>query len=653
MDELLDQFRLEAPELVQQAADDLLALERGIGGGERLAGAFRAVHTLKGSVALFDMAALGEALHAGEDRLGEVRAGRERLEAATLDPLLELLGAMDGWFASLGPDGALPPGAADACRRLARRLRREDAEAAEPRPEPLEDGAAGEPPAWAARLMAGQAGVLDGGGARTLVRYAPDADAFYRGEDPLAAIGRLPGLLALDMAPAEPWPAAQAYDPFRCALVLSAVAAAPAEAVRAALRLAGGQVQVWEPRAAAPAVAPEPPQEPSPGLSPEPGGEAAARRLRVEPARVDALMGTAEELVAAVASLSQVRVEGEAGRELAAATQSLQRLSAELHAAVVRVRLAPLSRTFERLPRLVRELSARLGKPARLETEGGELEADRTVVDGLYEPLLHLIRNALDHGAEDAAGRSAAGKPATAVIRLQARAVAGELRLELSDDGRGIDQEALRRSAVARGLIPPDAPDDGRALELLFLPGFSTAAAVSDVSGRGVGLDSVRRTLEALGGRVSLASEPGLGAQAHLSLPVAAVLSRLLLLEVGGETYGAPLGAVMETLRLPAARVTTVAGEAAAVWRERTLPLVWLRERLGLPSAHAPEHLRVLVVEAGGERVGLVVDAFAGRLEAVVRPLTGALAGLPGMAGATSGPRGAVLFVLDLAAVAR
>ena len=644
MDELLAQFRLEAPELVQQASDDLLALERGAG-GDRLAGAFRAVHTLKGSVALFDMAALGEALHAGEDRLGAVRAGRERLEPATLDPLLELLGAMDGWFASLGPDGALPPGAADACRRLARRLRREDVETATPEPAGSE---AAERPAWAARLMTEQAGALDGGGPRTLVRYAPDPQAYFRGEDPLAVIARLPGLLALDIAAAQPWPAAEAYDPFRCALVLSAIVGGAADEVRAALRLAGGQAQVWELRDMS-VAAPEAPPEPSS----DPGGEAAGRRLRVEPARVDALLETADELVAAVAGLSRLKVAGEAGRELAAATQGLQRLSGELHAAVVRVRLAPLSRTFERLPRLVRELSARLGKPARLELEGGELEADRTVVDGLYEPLLHLIRNALDHGVEDAAGRIAAGKPATALIGLQARAAAGELRLALSDDGRGIDPQAVRRSAVARGLVAPDAPDDGRALELLFLPGFSTAAAVSDVSGRGVGLDSVRRTLEALGGRVTLSSEPGRGSQAHLSLPVAAVLSRLLLLEVGGETYGAPLSAMLETARIPAERVMAVAGQPAVVWRERTLPLVWLRERLGLPVADAPEHLRLLVVEAEGERVGLVVDGFAGRLEAVVRPLTGVLAGLPGMLGATSGPDGAVLFVLDLAGVAR
>jgi two-component system, chemotaxis family, sensor kinase CheA len=636
MDELLAQFLVEAPELVQQAGEGLLALEDGSGGRPQLDGAFRAIHTLKGSVALFDMAPLGAALHAAEDWLQAVRAGAEAAGGPRLKATLELVGRLDGWFARLAPEGGLPPDAAPLCLALAAALRAGGAGEAPSQTVAATD--TGALPGWAEAFLLrhGREGV------RALLRYRPDPDAFYRGEDPLARLAALQGLVELEIAPVAPWPEPALYDPYRCALVFTATSTAEPEQVRAALRLAGGEVEVCAP----------PLPDPTAGDAPLPDG--AGRRLRVDPARVDALLGVADDLVAAVAALHGVEADGATGRAFGAVRARLEGLAAELHGAVMQVRLAPLVRTFERLPRMVRDIAQQLGKPVRLELEGDGLEADRAVVDGLYEPLLHLLRNALDHGIEPAEVRAAAGKPAEATVRVSAQITAERLELIVEDDGRGLDPVRIRQTALLRGLSVPDGDDPAAVLDLLFAPGFSTAEAVSDLSGRGVGLDSVRRSVEALGGRVTLSSDPGRGARAHLSLPLGAVLTRLLLVEVGTELYGVPLARVEEAIRLPLAELQEVGRGSATLWRGRILPVAYLCDGLGLKGQADGTELRALVVrDLAGERVGLAVDRLAGRLEGVVRPLAGVLAGLPGVLGSTLGADGAPLFVLDPAAFVR
>ena len=651
MDELLAQFRVEAPELAQQAEADLLALERDGGDRAALDGAFRAIHTLKGAVALFDMAPLGEALHAAEDWLGELRAGRLALHAADLDAVLALLGDSEDWLAHVRPDGSLPPEALQSCLRMAERLGRAGGEAAGGEP-PVDAGVFGDrppTPPWALALLAAHADDGAKDAPRVAVRYTPDADAYFRGDDPLALMARTPGLIALEIAPREPFGDPALYDPFRCNLRLTALAHATPDEVRGVFRLAGAQVEVAAIRNSAGPESVEPLAERS--------RDGAARRLRVEPERVDALMELADALTAASSALGALPAEGPHGPGLAAHRQQIARLVAELHAAVTRVRLAPLSRTFERLPRLVRELSARLGKPVRLEVEGEALEADRVVVDALFEPLLHLLRNALDHGLEAPADRRAAGKPAEGRVRLRARQQGHELHLEVQDDGRGVDVEAVRRAAAAKGLHDPaalTAMDDADVLGLLFAAGMSTTRTVSEVSGRGVGMDAVKQGVEGLGGSVSLASAVGRGTTVALRLPVSAVLTRLITVRVGPELYGAPMSALVETARLTRDRVEAVGSGSATVWRGRTLPIVHLHDLVGVARGEAGDELRLLIVDSGGgDHIGLVVEAFAGRVEGVLRPLSGLLAGLPGVLGTTLTPDGAVLFVLDLAALVR
>ncbi len=636
MDELLDQFRVEAPDLLQTTVEAVLALERDGTDAAAMDAAFRAIHTLKGSVALFDMVPLGEALHAAEDRLGDARAGRAALAAGVPDLLLSLADRTEAWLAGLGPDGAPPDGAAEACRTLAARLRAPGSPGGSVEQDAVADGGGSEsgPPAWATAFLPARQGLLEGGGPRLLVRYTPDAEAFFRGDDPLALIARLPDLLALDLQPREPWPAPEFYDPFRCNLVLTAMAKTTREAAHAVLRLAGAQVEMTDARTL----------RETPDLAESAGaaGDPAARRLRIDPARVDALLAVVEEIAVAASALTDLRHDGGAGLD-GGRRSDIDRLAGELHAGVLQLRLAPLSRTFERLPRLVRELGARLGKPVRLEIAGEGLEADRTVVDALFEPLLHLVRNALDHGIEDAGRRAAAGKPAEGHVSVRARQEGSELRLEVADDGGGVDLEAVRRAAAAQGRAVA-ASDGEDVFAPLFTAGVSTAARVSDVSGRGVGMDAVKQAVEALGGRIALASSPGQGTTATLWLPVSAALTRLLEVRVGEEGYGVPL-ALLEGVALAAAADTS-----AIVWRGRSAPVRRLHDLLGLAPPAPSAQLRLLVVQAaGGEPAAIAVDAFAGQSQAVLRPLIGLLAGTPGMLGWTQTADGGALFALDLA----
>jgi two-component system chemotaxis sensor kinase CheA len=299
----------------------------------------------------------------------------------------------------------------------------------------------------------------------------------------------------------------------------------------------------------------------------------------------------------------------------------------------------------------VRETAARLGKATDLVIEGDSVEADREIVEDLFEPLLHLLRNALDHGIETEAERLAAGKPARATVTLRARQRGEQVEVELVDDGRGIVPGRIAQAAVSKGLLTAaDAAglSEMAALQLLFLPGFSTAESVSDLSGRGVGLDAVKTAVQRLGGRVDLSSVPGTGTVFRLSLPVSFSMSRLMVVTVGGERYGIPIEAIIETIKLNADAVQPVRSGQAFVLRDRTIPLLHLGRLLQMPPTVAAGDLRVLVVQAGDERIGIAVDTIAERTETLMRPLSGLLRGVPGIAGTTLLGDGKVLLVLDL-----
>ena len=639
-EELLQAFLVECRELVQQASDDLLALEAAPADAARLDGAFRAFHTLKGSAAMFDLGPMRSVLHAGEDLLEAIRRGQAAVEPARLAALVEAVSQTERWLDAIEAAGALPDDAEGRARSLEARLG-EAGPAASPPPSPaLTRGAE-----WASAMAAR----FDQPGPLVAVRYRPDAEAYFRGEDPLGLIERLPGLVAMAVAPREPFGPLADYDPFRCNLLLEALSTASEDEVRTALRLAGDQAEIAQTPGAQAGAASA--QRPAP-----------SRSLRVDVERIDALAAAADELVIAknaVARLAAQALQGQAAAEalarpLADAQAHLDRLVGRMHAAVMRVRLAPLAPLFGRFPRAVRDLAAQLGKSVDLVLEGEQVEVDKALVDGLYEPLLHVLRNAVDHGVEPPEARRAAGKQARATIRLTARAAPGDqVEIEVADDGRGLDLARIRTAALVRGIASEEtlsALSDAETAELVFTPGFSTAQALSDVSGRGVGMDAVRAATARLGGRVGIESRPGQGATVRLLLPLSVVLAKVMVVVAGGERFGLLLDHVVETVRVRRDQISAVRAGEAFVLRETVLPLAHLSSLLGLAPAQArDEALRVVVVQAGAERIGVAVDAFADRVEAPLRPLAGVLAGLRGVAGAVLLADGEVLMVLDLA----
>jgi two-component system chemotaxis sensor kinase CheA len=321
---------------------------------------------------------------------------------------------------------------------------------------------------------------------------------------------------------------------------------------------------------------------------------------------------------------------------------------------VIGMRVLPLRSVFQRFPRVVREMSGNLGKPAELMLEGEDTEADKTIVEMLFEPLLHIVRNAIDHGVEDSDRRREADKPAIATILLRASRDGDQVLIEVTDDGGGIDVERVRRVAQDRGIAGEadlKAMSDPDIINLIFTPGFSTAAQVTEISGRGVGMDAVRTAVERVGGRVSISSRFNVGTTVSFSLPFSVMMTQVMTVEAGGQVFGIPLDAVVETVSLPNAAFSGVGDARVIVHRNRTIPIVHLESILHA----APEKNRrtqgdvtVIIASVAGQLVGLHVDRPGERMEIILKPLDGLLSGTPGIAGTTVLGDGRVLLVLDI-----
>jgi two-component system chemotaxis sensor kinase CheA len=641
-EDLLELFVTEATELLDRAAQDLLALQAAPEDHGAMESLFRAVHTLKGSAGLIGFPAMSDLFHGAEDRLGEARAADAGPAAALLDALSAALDLADGWVQAIERDRRLPEDAAREAAGVAARLK---AEADRTGPAAPTEAAAAAPD-WAAVLSAERLPAE----AAVAIRYTPRPDSYFDGVDPAAVLAAAPALVRVAVAPREPFGPLGDYDPYACNLVLTALSTAPIADLRAAFRFVADEVELVELAAGA---------EPAPAVAQT--GAGVTRTLRVESARIDALSAAAEELVVAKNALAHLTAQaaGLADPALARAFAEFQidldRRVSRLHDNVTRLRLAPLAPLFRRFPRLARETAAELGKEAALALFGEEVEVDKAVVDALFEPLLHLVRNAVGHGLERPDERLAAGKPARGLLRLSARASGEQVIVELADDGRGIDPGRIRAAALARGALDPEVlaslPDE-QVIELIFAPGFSTARAVSELSGRGVGLDAVRAAVTALGGRIDVRSRVGEGASFLISLPLRVRLARVMMVEAAGEAFGVPLEGVIETVRVTRGQLTPVRAGRALVWRDRAVPVLELAELLRLPASTAPrEELRLLIVQAGDEPHAIAVDAFGERIEAPLRPMTRLLAGVPGLVGSTLLGDGRVLMVLDLEAL--
>ena len=626
MNELIEQFLIEGRDLIDQATGDLLALERRPADPAHLDSLFRAIHTLKGSAGIVDFDAMARLLHDVESVLAAARVGETTVDPSLIADCLTVLDRLAQWFDAMEPTGEPPAGADAAADALAARFA--DGRRGGPPPDATGEAVAGRQ--VGADLTDVHRQLLE---AQMRLLVVPAADG---------RIGRVAAASAVARRIFRQSGLDDVADEIEAALADDTAAAAAA-------RVAGLIEAAMK--------GPERSDPDSAGREEPAAPDATARSIRVDAQRIDALVRLAGEIAAVKTAIGHLARESR--REGAEAlweplrdqASRLDRLTGELQRSVLAVRLMAMRHVFQRFPRLVRELGASLGKAVRLTTAGDETEADKGVVEGLFEPLLHVLRNAIDHGVESPESRIAAGKVVPATIDLRASRVGDRVVVEVRDDGRGLDLARIGEVAVERGLVSCESLaklSEGEVAELLFAPGFSTARAVTAVSGRGVGLDAVRAAVARMGGRVQIETEAGQGTTIRFVLPFTAMMTRLMTVEAGGQAYGLPLDTVEGTIRVGRDQIAALGAARVVHWRGRSVPITGLRAALGAArAATEPEEASIVMIDLDGEVVGLEVDGLGESLDILLAPLPDLLAGARGVAGATLLGDGRVLIILD------
>jgi two-component system, chemotaxis family, sensor kinase CheA len=606
---------------------------------------FRIAHSLKGMSAMMGFAGMAALTHEMENVFELLRQRRGGLSREAVDVLLECLDALSAAIDAIDADGTeqIEPG--PLVERLQGLVRERTPEQVEAR-----EASSATPPA-----------VLEHAAANRVVQVTAllDDDAQMPGVRAymvLAALGEMGDMLACS-------PDVEAVDGFAGTQIdawiatdrpeseLASVAAAvPDVADAQAFVVAADEGPVDDEQVAEQAIRDA--TAPDSSSPKRPAAGKGSQTVRVDAERLDQLMHFMGELVtqrtAVEALVAHADVPG-----LSQAMQNLTRTSQALQQMVMQVRMIPVDAVFMRFPRLVRDLSTKLGKQVELKLVGKETELDRTVIDALGDPLVHLVRNALDHGLEPAAERVAAGKPQAGTLSIAARHAGGNVVIEVADDGRGIDPRRVARKAAERGLIADDAVDGvdaARAAELLFHPGFSTAERTSDISGRGVGMDAVRSSVRGLGGEVLLLSEQGKGTTAQIRLPLTLAIMSALLVEAEARPFAVPLDRIERTVRLADHAVRSVAGRRMLVLRDGVLPIVDAAERYGGAPAAAADH--AVVVRGTGGRLALTVTRLVGQRELVTRALPPQVSGGAGLSGAAVLSDGQIALIVDCDALA-
>ena len=388
---------------------------------------------------------------------------------------------------------------------------------------------------------------------------------------------------------------------------------------------------------------------------------AGPKSLKVDQVKIDRLMNLIGEIVVAKNALPYLAGRAETvfkvrelSREIKAQYAVINRIAEEMQDAIMQVRMMPVSFVFQRFPRLVRDISRKLGKEVNLVLEGEETEADKNIIESLGDPLIHIVRNSLDHGFELPEVRKAAGKPAAGTLTIRATQESDRAVIEIIDDGKGIDPAVVKRKAYDKGIIDEatlERMSDQDAVNLVFAAGFSTAEVISDLSGRGVGMDVVRTAVEKVNGSIALESEKGKGTRIRLSLPLSMAVTNVMIIESDGQIFGMPMDCVVETVRVPRADIRMFKTAMTTVLRGRIVPLKSLNGLLGIstpPLANEQDELAVLVVRLGDESVGLLVDEFRETVDIILKPMLGVLAGLTAYSGSALMGDGSVLMVLNV-----
>lgn len=380
-----------------------------------------------------------------------------------------------------------------------------------------------------------------------------------------------------------------------------------------------------------------------------------SQSVRVDIEKLDSLMNLVGELVTNKVRLEQIGMTHRL-TELTETLEQMDRVTTDLQSVVMKVRMVPVSQVFNRFPRMVRDLAKELNKDINLTIEGEDTELDRTVIDEIGDPLMHLLRNSLDHGVEHPDDREAKGKPRTGEVGLIARHEGNNVVIMVTDDGAGINAEKIRNKAVEKGMITreeADALPDADAVRLIFLPGFSTAEVITDVSGRGVGMDVVRSKIESLGGHVDVETQIDKGSVFKIKLPLTLAIIQAMLVKVQDEMYAIPLGSIDSTINITPDDIKTVQNKEVIVLRGQIIPIARLNEVLSVPKGQSPEEddIFVVVVHVGDHKIGIVVDNLIGQQEIVIKTLGKLLSGLKMLAGATVLGDGHVAMILDVSAL--
>ena len=705
-------FRTEAQDLLERIEQGLLDLEKDPGNGELVASVFRALHTLKGSGAMFGFDALASFTHHCETAFDRVRKGEAEATPALIGAVLSALDHMrtlaEGGPASAEQESALLAALQAAMPGQTPATAPTDASAPTAAPAPAPTPGAASTAATAAPAAPADAGL------RWHIRYSPPPESFVNGERPLSLLEELRALGEVYVhAVTEAVPPLEALTPTECHLAWDVVLTtkAPPSAIEAVFIFVLDFITIEavvedddeeeeeepgdpETTDAAQVQAPDAPEVRAPGAvgeemaattpasgvaadavqpsapTPAPtaktkdpdgsGGEAdvpaAVQKprdvgtLRVPAERLDELMDRVAELVIAQSRLKQVTA-GSTDINLRAVAEEIERLASELRDSMMFVRMVPIAQLFGRFRRLIHDLSRDMGKTIELSTEGETTELDKTVIERLADPMVHLIRNSADHGLEPPEERAAAGKPAIGHIKLAARQTGGEVVVSVIDDGRGVDRAKVRAKAIANGLIAKTANlSDAELLQLLFQPGFSTAAKVTNLSGRGVGMDVVKRTIEALRGSIDITSEPGKGSRIDLRIPLTLAIIDGLLIRVGTNRYVIPLSSVEECVELTKEQDQRSSGRCFMTLRDALVPFIRLRDLFATGTDPDP-YQKIVVVStgtSGSERVGLVVDQIVGQHQTVIKPLSRFHADVETFAGATILGDGSVALILDI-----
>lgn len=635
-------FRVEAGELLEQIEQGLLDLGHRLGDRDLVDSVFRGLHTLKGSGAMFGFDALATFTHHCETAFDRVRKG---LAPATQELVAVILSAQDHMRALLDGDGTGIEAAGDAI--LARLQAAIDGASAAPGPASTAKPAKG----W-----------------RLSFRLPPESMA--NGTNPLMLLDELRALGECKIvARTDQIPPLAELVPVEChigwdvelhgdiskddiedvfifvmddmELKIEALAAEPASDAAPADAAANAPAIVAANDTPAADAA-----TPASGRASKPAGES----VRVPAERLDELMDRVGELVIVQSRLSQLAQGGGSAADLVlrSISEEIERLASELRDTMMVLRMVPVASLFGRFRRLVHDLARDTGKTIELSTEGEATEVDKTVMERLADPMVHLIRNSCDHGLETAVERIAAGKPAAGQVKLSAHQQGGEVVITIRDDGRGIDRDRVRAKAESQGLIQPgQTVSEQELLQMIFHPGFSTAAAVTNLSGRGVGMDVVKRTIESLRGAIDIKSVPGEGSTVTLRIPLTLAIIDGLLIRVGNARYVIPLSAVEECIELSLEEDLRSRGRSFITLRDRLVPFLRLREMFDTGTRPDP-HQKIVVIATGAERVGLVVDQIIGSHQTVIKSMSALHRDVTTFAGATILGDGGVALILDV-----